>query len=131
MQPFEEPGGSQGPPSAATVVLTEETIALILFQSVRTLATEGGRGAESIEWATVVRCLQEDGLWDGWQHGCCHHTRIQQAKEHKAPTACHLTLEERIGAGEFLKRIGGNAAHLLALERSKREDEGSELEHQP
>ena len=28
--------------------------------------------------------------------------------------------EERIGAREFLKTIGSGAAHLLALERSKR-----------
>ena len=54
-----------------------------------------------------------------------------KSQEHKAPTACHLTLEERIGAREFLKTIGSDAAHLLALERSKREDEGSEPEQQP
>ena len=54
-----------------------------------------------------------------------------RGQEHKAPTASHVTLEERIGAREFLRTIGGDAAHLLALERSKREDEGSEPEHQP
>ena len=38
---------------------------VILLQSVRTLAVKEGRGAESIGRATLARCLQEDGLWDG------------------------------------------------------------------
>ena len=64
--PLEEPVGSQGLPSAVTVVLAEGTITLvILLQSVRTLAIKEGRGAESIGRATLARCLQEDGLWDG------------------------------------------------------------------
>ena len=57
-------------------------------------------------------------------------TLVPTSQEHKAPTACYLTLKERISAREFLKTIGGDAAHLLALKRSKREDEGSEPEHQ-
>ena len=43
----------------------------------------------------------------------------------QAPTACLLTLEERIGAREFLETVGGE------LERGKREDEGSEPKRQP
>ena len=38
---------------------------VILLQSVRTLAIKEGRDAESIGRATLARCLQEDGLWDG------------------------------------------------------------------
>ena len=68
--PLEEPVGSQGLPSAVTVVLAREpshgtSPLVIVLQSVRTLAIKEGRGAESIGRATLARCLQEDGLWDG------------------------------------------------------------------
>ena len=68
--PLEEPVGSQGPPSAVTVVLAEgpshgTSTLVILLQSVRSFAIKEGRSAESIGRATLAKCLQEDGFWDG------------------------------------------------------------------
>ena len=135
--PLEEPVGSQDLPSAVTVVLAEGTITWYQYSGdfVAKCAHprhQGGSGCRKHRTGNAGQ-VPARGRPLGWLTAwlLSSHTCIQQARNTDASTACHLTLEERIGAREFLKTIGGDAAHLLALERSKREDEGSEPEHQP
>ena len=51
-----------------------------LLQRVSTFAIKEGRGADGIGRATLARCLQQYGLWESWLPVCCHHTRIQLAR---------------------------------------------------
>ena len=134
--PLEEPVGSQGLPSAVTVVLAEGTITWYQYSADFVAKCthprhQGGSGCRKHRTGNAGQ-VPARGRPLGWLTAWLLSSHLYPTgQEHKAPTACHLTPEERIGAREFLKTVGGDAAHLLALERSKREDEGSEPEHQP
>ena len=136
LAPSEETVASQGLPSAVTVVLAEGTITRDRHSGdfVAKCTSRRHQGGFGVQKASDGQCYPgackrtASGVADSMVAAI---TLVSKRPEHKAPTASRLTFEERIGATEFLKTIGGDAAHLLALERSKREDEGSEPEQQP
>ncbi len=95
------------------------------------LRHQGGSGCRKHRTGNAGQVLAK-GQPLGWLTAWLQSSHLYPtSQEHKAPTACLSTLEERLCARELLKTIGGDAAHLLALERSMREDEGSEPEQQP
>ena len=134
--PLEEQVGSQGLPSAVTVVLAEGTITWYpcsgdFVAKCTHPRHQGGSGCRKHRTGNAGQVFAR-GWPLGWLTAWLLSSHLcPTGQEHQVPTACHLTLEERIGAREFLETIGRGAAHLLALERSKREDEGSEPEHRP
>ena len=126
---LEEPVGSQGLPSAVTVVLAEGTITW--YQYSADFVAKYTHRRQKHRTGNAGQVPERGRPLGGLTAWLLSSPLYPTGQEHKAPTACHLTPEERIGAREFLKTVGGDAAHLLALERSKREDEGSEPVHRP
>ena len=124
--PLEEPVGSQGLPTITWYPYSGDFVANCTHPR-----HQGGSGCRKHRTGNAGQ-VPARGRPLGWLTAWLQSSHLYPtSQEHKAPTGCQLTLEERNGAREFLKTIGGDAAHLLALERSKREDEGSEPEQQP
>ena len=105
--PLEEPVGSQGLPSAVTVVLAEGTITRYQYPGdVVAKCThprhQGGSGCRRHRTGNAGQ-VPARGRPLGWLTAWLRSSHLYPtSQEHEAQTACHLTLVERIGAREFI-----------------------------
>ena len=133
--PLQAPIVAQGP-RTVTLALPEGTISWYQYSGDFVAKCThpdhaGGMGCRKHRTSNAGRVLAKGrplGWLTAWLLSSHSHPTAQA---HKSPAGCHFTLEERIDARAFLKAAGGAAQELLAMERAKREDEGSEPEQEP